>query len=340
MYQTKINFKSGAIQFYIKTPTGVENIKVGKEDLLIIPSYTIIGKRLRTYTLNDFDFMQLNIPANLVDGQQQLVISYSASYNVEGYDLKPHTNYGTIEIDRRNLTENIYQTNNSTVTIANLAYGYLNFDFNNKYKKNYFDLIKNDLKIKIEQNSLNTIDPKIRIQSDYSLWNDLELSILGKKMKLFIEMFLQGANRTNRLESTPKLKSVTNFSNYYNIKKIKDRVTYQENYYEITNDNFTSYSFPKSLVEETENGERGILWNPLYNNPIIYNRVIDLNSREISIDYICDNLNKGIYEINYDREINNKLNYLVNYKIDEINSIGWKEKESIINYINENQKII
>ncbi|WP_342275287.1 hypothetical protein [Spiroplasma endosymbiont of Cantharis lateralis] len=338
---TIVNLKSAAIKFYIKTPTGAEVIKVGKDDLVIFPSYSITAWSNKTFRVSNFDFIQLNIPAELVDGQQQLFITYSASYNVDGYRLKPHSNYGTIEIDRRNLTQHKYETNNSAITISNLAYGYLNYDFNYKYKKNYFDLIKNDLSIKVESNSFNTIDPKMKIRSKYSLWNELQLSVLGTKMNTFINMFLEGVNRTNKLSSTPKLKSSEDFSKYYNIKKLKDKFIYQDNEYEINNDNFTTYKFIKNIVEEDENGSSGILWNPLYNNSIIYNRVIDLNSRELSVDYISENLNKESYEINYsDEVINRGFDFLINLKVDEINSIGWKEKESVINYINENQKTL
>ncbi|AUM62955.1 hypothetical protein [Spiroplasma monobiae] len=339
--ETKLNFKSGAIQFYIRTKNGVEVIKSGKNDLFEFSPYSIIAKRNGQYLLSNFDFIEVDIPATYVDDQQELFISYSASYNVEGYNLKPHTNYGGIEIDRRNLTQHNHSKNRSLLTIANLAYGYINYDFNNKYKRNYFDLLRNDIEIMVESRNLNTIDPVMIIQNKYSLWNDMDISFLGKNMNDFFKLYLNGLNRTESLTSTPKIKSNSNYGDYYNIKKITDTVKQENGKFLIINSNQTSYSFSKNLVEDSEYGNDGIIWNPLYKNPITYNRTIDFNSRNLSLDYINEDVNTDIYNIEFCKNlVKDKYDHLIVYKISELNDIGWKNKERIINYINEKEKNI
>ncbi|WP_338984839.1 hypothetical protein [Spiroplasma endosymbiont of Diplazon laetatorius] len=339
--ETTLNFKSGAIQLYIRTKEGVELIKNGKEEKFDIPSYKITGKRNGVFTLSDFDFIEVDIPASYIEDQQNLFISYSASYNVEGEYIKPHTNYGSIEIDRRNLTQHKYSNNRSTTTIANLAYGYFNYDFNNKYNRHYFDLLRNDIVIDVKRRSTNTIDPVMELRSNYTSWNSISDSVLGNKMNTFMKNYLEGLNRTTSLTSTPKLKSSFDYSDYYAIKKISDEVKVIEDKYEIKNKNITNYSFPKNTIEESELGTEGVLWNPLYNNEIIYNRELNLNSRLFSIDYVSEKLNKNNYNISYSSETENyTFSYLISYKTDELNNIGWKNKERIINYINEKEKNI
>ncbi|AUB32045.1 hypothetical protein [Spiroplasma floricola] len=337
--EAQIYFKMGMIQFYIRTKNGIQPIKNGKEDLFKIPSYIITAKRNGKYILNDFDFIKLDIPASLIEDQQQIFISYSASYDVQGFELKPHTNYGSIEIDRRNLTQHKYEENQCTITIANLAYSYINYDFNFKYKRNYFELLRNDIKIKTYSRYSNTIDPIMTLENKYSLWDYLDLSILGNKMTSFLKLYLKGLNRTEFLTSTPKLKSDSNFGSYYNVKKVIDEVKQKEDNYEIVSLNRTKYLFTKNIVEDSEVGTKGILWNPLYNNSIIYSRFINLNSRYFLVDYTYDNFENDIYKINYSYDkVNKKYTYLINYKIEELNNIGWKNKERIINYINEKEK--
>ncbi|WP_339020663.1 hypothetical protein [Spiroplasma endosymbiont of Atherix ibis] len=249
--ETKIHFKLGLIKFYIRTKKGIQAIKNDKEDLFKIPSYIINAKRNGKYILSNFDFIKLDIPAILIEDQQYLFISYSASYDVEGFELKPHTNYGSIEIDRRNLTQHKYDENECTVTIANLAYSYINYDFNFKYKRNYFELLRNDINIKTKWRYSNTIDPIMILENKYSLWNYLDFSLLGNKMNTFFKLYLKGLNRTDFLTSTAKLKSDFNFTSYYSIKKVIDEVRQKEDKYEIINSNMTKYLFTKNIVEDS-----------------------------------------------------------------------------------------
>ncbi|AGR42437.1 hypothetical protein [Spiroplasma diminutum] len=318
----------------------MELIKVDKKDYLEIPSYSILAKRDGKFQFEDFDFIKLDIPSDLVEEQNQINLTYSASYNIAGEGLKPHTNVGTIKIDRRNLTQHKYFKNQCDTTIANLAYGQINYDFNNRYKRHYFDILRSDIKINIEQRAKNTIDPIMKIENNYSLWGLLDLQILGAKMKSFFEMYAEGLNRTDYLQSKPKLKSNFDFSEFYKIKKLTDKVEINDNGFEITNTNITNYNISKVLVEESQDGYDGIVWNPLYNNLIIYNRELDYNSKLFSIDFVSNINNKKIFDISYDNKyVNEKYKYQINLKISDLNKIGWKNKQEIINYINEKEKI-
>ncbi|QHX36969.1 hypothetical protein [Spiroplasma sp. BIUS-1] len=339
--ETTLNLKSGAIQFYVRTKGGMELLKFGKEDHLAVPSYSITANRSGRFTLKDFDFIEVDIPASFIEDQQEVFITYSASYNVLGEKIKPHNNFGSIEIDRRNLTQYNYNKADAKITIANLAYGYLNYDFNNKYKRHYFDLLRNDIELKMKQRSANTIDPIMEVKSVYSSWNYLDQSTLGNKMNTFLELFLKGLNRTEAMTSTAKLKSDFNFKEHYDIKKLNDNITQYTEGFTVKSTNKTSYSFPKNTVEENDSGTEGIVWNPLYKNNLIYNRVIDLNSRVFSIDYVNENLKEDMYKIDYSEQTSNlKYKTVIKTKIADLNAIGWKNKERIINYINEKEKII